>query len=77
MLKCKLKRMNLSLHHSDSAAKIIIEAKIKRDEFSVFNKMRTQFIKLEIKFARARFEITKSFPTGMANHLVDGLLSLE
>ena len=69
--------MNLSLHHSDSAAKIIIEAKIKRDEFSVCNKMQTQFIKLEIKFVRARFEIAKSFPTGMANHLVDGLLSLE
>ena len=56
--------MNLSLHHSDSAGKIITEAKIERDEFSVCNKMRTQFIKLEIKFVRARFEIAKSFPTG-------------
>ena len=35
MLKCKLERMNLSLHHSDSAGKIIIEAKIESDEFSV------------------------------------------
>lgn len=35
MLKCKLERRNLSLHHSDSAGKIIIEAKIERDEFSV------------------------------------------
>ena len=77
MLKCKLERMNLSLHHSDSAGKIIIEAKIERDEFSVCNKMRTQFIKLEIKFVRAHFEIAKSFPTGVANHSVLGLLSLE
>ena len=69
--------MNLSLHHSDSAGKIIIEAKIERDEFSVCNKMRTQFIKLEIKFVRAYFEIAKSFSTGMANHSVHGLLSLE
>lgn len=77
MLKCKLERMNLSLHHSDSAGKIIIEAKIERDEFSVCNKMRTQFIKLEIKFVRAHFEIAKSFPTGVANKSVNGLLSLE
>ena len=35
MLKCKLERRNLSLHHSDSAGKIITEAKIERDEFSV------------------------------------------
>lgn len=77
MLKCKLERMNLSLHHSDSAGKIISEAKIERDEFSVCNKMRTQFIKLEIKFVRARFEIAKSFQTGMANHSVHGLFSLE
>lgn len=77
MLKCKLERMNLSLHPSDSAGKIITEAKKERDEFSVCNKMRTQFIKLEIKFVRARFEIAKSFPTGMANHSVHGLFSLE
>lgn len=69
--------MNLSLHHSDSVGKIIIEAKIGRDEFSVCNKMRTQFIKLEIKFVRPYFEIAKSFSTGMANHSVHGLLSLE
>ena len=77
MLKCKLKRMNLSLHHSDSAGKMIIEAKIERDEISVCNKMRTQFIKLRMKFVQAHFEIVKSFPTGMANHSVHGLLSLE
>ena len=53
--------MNLSLHHSDSAGKIIIEAKIERDEISVCNKMRTQFIKLRLKFVQAHFEIVNHF----------------
>lgn len=69
--------MNLSLHHSDSAGEIIIEAKIERDEFSVCNRVGTQIMKLRIKFVRAHFEIVKSFPTGMANHSVHGLFFFE